>query len=504
MDWSLGRLAALAAACAAVAVLLAGASRAADVGANDDTATYEADGGAHFYSEMAALGLHESLLTVRFRPSDPTQIPNRDALDLAVENARAAGLRVILAVYPYPPRELAFGVGSPSAFATWLTMLATRYPQVRQYVVGNEPNQAAFLRPQFGRTGRNVSAARAGAYLAAGYDALKAVDAAITIVGVGLSPRGNDDPHAPTNASVSPLRFIAALGRWYRASGRTAPLMDGFSFHPYPRKATDPLEQGYNWPNAGFVNLDRVKQGLWDAFHGTPQPTTVDGLELYLDEVGWQVGTTGRDGYTGRENVAVTSEAGQAAIYGTLVGEAACDPAVAEVNFFGFHDDGLRTGFQAGLYRADGTPRPSADAVRLAIADSALGCRGLPVVWAPATGVKGAQAGGMPLVGLYGPMLAATPLSISVSAVAAEGATARASLLRLASPDLPGLRIPLAAHASVATAAVSVLHPPGTAKLRIDLPGGLPAGRYVVLVRFTAEQDPRRTTLVRGTPFIVW
>ena len=54
--------------------------------------------------------------------------------------------------------------------------------------------------------------------------------------------------------------------------------MDGFSFHPYPRRATDTLAQGYIWPNAGFVNLDRVKQGLWDAFHGTAQPTTVDGL----------------------------------------------------------------------------------------------------------------------------------------------------------------------------------------------------------------------------------
>jgi hypothetical protein len=36
------------------------------------------------------------------------------------------------------------------------------------------------------------------------------------------------------------------------------------------------------------------------------------------------------------------------------------------------------------------------------------------------------------------------------------------------------------------------------------MPGGLRAGRYVVYVRFTAEADPTRTTLVRGTPFVVW
>ena len=342
----------------ALLALLADATALAGVGANDDSAKFDKDGGAAFYAQMAALGLRESLLTVRFRPSEPSRIPDQDVLDSAVEQATAARLQVVFAVYPYPPRELAAGGATPASFAAWLTNLAERYPQVRQYVVGNEPNQAAFLRPQFGTSGRSVSAATAGRYLAAGYDALKAVDPGITVVGIGLSPRGNDDPRAPTNPSVSPMRFVSALGRWYRASGRTAPLMDGFSFHPYPRRATDPLAQGYIWPNAGFVNLDRVKQGLWDAFHGTAQPTTVDGLKLYLDEVGWQVDTSGRPGYAGKENVPVTTEATQAGIYSALVRQAACDPAVAEVNFFGFHDDGLRTGFQAGLYRADGSPRP--------------------------------------------------------------------------------------------------------------------------------------------------
>lgn len=504
MNWSLGRLCALAAACAALTAVLAGTSGAADVGANDDTAKYVADGGASFYAQMAALGLRESVLTIRFQPSDPDRIPNLGSLDKAVEKAAAAGLKVVLAVYPYPPRELASGIGSPDAFARWLILLAQRYPQVRQYVVGNEPNQAAFMRPQFSGSGRNVSAATAGRYLAAGYDALKALDPRITVVGVGLSPRGNDDPHAQSNSSTSPLRFIAALGRWYRSSGRAAPLMDGFSFHPYPRKATDTVEQGYIWPNAGFTNLDRVKQGLWDAFHGTGQPTTVDGLKLYLDEVGWQVDTTGRLGYAGIENVPVTGEAEQAAIYGALVRKAACDPAVAELNFFGFQDDGLRTGFQAGLYRADGTPRPAADTVRRAIADTALGCSGAPVVWAPAIGVIGARAGGVPLEGLFGPVLARTQLTISVDAVAAEGATARAFLTQLASPGLSGVRIPLARHATLAATAASVLHPPGTAQLRLDLPAGLAAGRYRLSVLFTAEADPRRTTVVRGTPFIVW
>src|SRR5262245_4127015 len=172
MRWGMGRFATLATACAVGVAVLAGVSTAADIGANDSTATFVADGGAAFYQEMAALGLRQSVLTVRFRPSMPSTIPNQDALDSAVQQATAAGLKLVVSTYPYPPRELAHGLSTPVAFASWLTLLANRYPQVRQYVVGNEPNQTAFVRPQFGRNKRNLSAATAGAYLAAGYDAL--------------------------------------------------------------------------------------------------------------------------------------------------------------------------------------------------------------------------------------------------------------------------------------------------------------------------------------------
>ncbi len=70
--------------------------------------------------------------------------------------------------------------------------------------------------------------------------------------------------------------------------------MDGFSFHPYPNPSdfTVPFTFTYGWPNASVLDLARIKQALWDAFNGTAQPTTVEGLKLYLDEVGWQVDTS--------------------------------------------------------------------------------------------------------------------------------------------------------------------------------------------------------------------
>ena len=375
------------------ALVSAGAASAADVGANDDTGKFAADGGAVFFSQMSAVGLTQSVMTARFLPSAPALIQDGDALDRAIPVAELAGLHVALAVYPYPPRELADGTATPASFASWLTLVAQRYPTVKQYVVMNEPNQPAFLRPQFRAGGANASAARAGALLAAGYDALKAVDPSIRVIGLGLSPRGNDRPTAPSNVSTSPVRFLTALGAWYRASGRTRPLMDGLSFHPYPNRATDSLERGYAWPNAGFANVDRIKQALWDAFRNTAQPTTVKGLRLFLDEVGWQVDTSGLLGYTGVENVQVTDDKTQAGVYAKLVRTAACDPTIAEVNIFGFYDDAPRdTGFQAALNLVDGTPRASAATVQSAIADSAGGCNGAPVSWHPAKRVIGATA----------------------------------------------------------------------------------------------------------------
>jgi hypothetical protein len=468
----------LAAATALAVALLTGASvaGAADIGANDDSAKHAGDGGAALFAEMAGLGLKQTVIGVRFVPSEAVVIQQKPQLDRAIAAARAAGLRVVLAVYPYPPREVEAGLSSPSLFASYVGVLASIYPEVKHFVIGNEPNQPAFWRPQFDASGENASAAAFGPYLAAAYDVLKDVDADISVIGVGLSPRGNDRPDARNNISTSPVRFLRALGSWYRRSGRTLPLMDGFSFHPYPNEATDPLERGYAWPNAGFVNLDRLKQALWDAFHGTAQPTTVDGLKLHLDEVGWQVDTTGRPGYRGTENVSVTDEVTQAAIYGQLVHEAACDEDVASVSFFGYRDDGLRTGFQAGLARIDGSARPSAGAVRSAIASAA--CPRAPRLWSPGVEVLGAKVD-------VGGKLA----QVTTRVAAGEDARARVCL-RSTGLLLTGTRCRSVSVVGLRSSNVSLRPPLGTNR------------RVEVTVRFAAEANRARRTLVVRTALL--
>ena len=92
----------LAVATALTVALLTGASVAVagDVGANDDSAKFSEDGGAALYARMAGLGLKQTVIPVRFVPSEAVVVQDKTQLDRAIESATAAGLNVVLAVYP--------------------------------------------------------------------------------------------------------------------------------------------------------------------------------------------------------------------------------------------------------------------------------------------------------------------------------------------------------------------------------------------------------------------
>src|SRR5262249_8530278 len=142
------------------------------------------------------------------------------------------------------------------------------------------------------------------------YDALEAVNGGIQVWGLGLSPRGNDRPNAATNSSTTPVAFLTALGAWFHAyvkkTGRTAPLMDGLDFHPYPVPQSLPFATGYaDVRSASVSNLPRIYQAFYSAFDGTPQRTIGrqkgGGLPVSLNETGVQTDTLGRSGYSGSE-----------------------------------------------------------------------------------------------------------------------------------------------------------------------------------------------------------
>ena len=333
---------------------------------NEDHPKFQQDAGATMFGELSTIGLTESVVSVRWDPAQPETIPDEEHLVAVIAAAKEKGVKVVLALYPAKARAVADN--GPAGFVDFCRRAASAFPEAAAFIVGNEPNQPRFWQPQFKADGSQASAAAFLTVLAGCYDAIHPTGK--QVIGVGLSPRGNDNPRAPSNVSTSPVRFIRALGAAYRASGRRAPIMDAFSFHAYPNENTDPPFIGYEWPNAGMPNFDRIKQALWDAFNGTRQPHIETGLAFWLDEVGWQVPTEQSDAYTGVENVSTVDEAGQAAFHGSVVRLAACDHQIEALHFFHWIDESDRGGFQSGAFRADGTRRPAFDAIAQAVADT--------------------------------------------------------------------------------------------------------------------------------------
>jgi hypothetical protein len=374
------------------------------MGVADDHAKESPEVAERFYDAMRDVGLKENRVTILWDSSRPTTIDHRDAIAHAVEVATADGIRITLALYPERARSITEASTAAGDFAAWVALVARTYPQVKDFIIGNEPNKSRFWQPQFNPKGKPAACVAYQSLLAASYDALKSVDRNITVIGVGLGPRGTDNPRARGNLSISPVRCIRDMGRAYRASKRTRPIMDELSYHPHPSLATDKLETGYPWPNAGIPNLARIKQAVWDAFNRTGQPTFEEAgmpngpartLKLRLNEVGWQVGIppTSRGAYFGKESVVTTDEGNQAAIYGNLIPYLACDPSVKSALFFNLVDEANLDRWQSGLMRADWTRRPSYAIVRGSILAGQTRCGGRRVRWRHAIKPVGVNIG---------------------------------------------------------------------------------------------------------------
>jgi hypothetical protein len=383
------RNAAAALASVVAALVLAGAASSTTFGVADDAGKYADDAGAGFFSMLNDLGMTENRIAVFWDPANPTTIVDQAFLDRSIPQATRRGIEVMFAIYPLKARALVDTPNGIELFAEYAAKVARRYPQVRKIICLNEGNQPRFHQPQFDDAGNGVSGAVQERAMAACYDALKAVDPELDVIAFGLSPRGNDDFDAESNVSHSPVRFLEEVGAAYRASGRTKPIADDVSIHCYPNKNTDAPTVGYAWPKIGCVNLDRLKQAWWDAFHGTAQPLVRESaasdrpfVRIYVDEVGYQtrIAPAKTSLYSGNENVPLVDESTQGSYYAQLVRLIACDPEVALLNFFHAVDERSLAAWQSGVVLADGTRRPSYDAVKGAIAQNGE-CHGRPHEW---------------------------------------------------------------------------------------------------------------------------
>src|SRR6266446_4983080 len=96
-------------------------------------------------------------LAIYWEPAQPTTIPNQPALDYWLPQATIHAVRVLFAVAPAHPGDITSSPVRIGQFAAFLRQLATTYPIVKDYVIGNEPNQWRFWQPQFTNTGAGAS-----------------------------------------------------------------------------------------------------------------------------------------------------------------------------------------------------------------------------------------------------------------------------------------------------------------------------------------------------------
>ena len=318
-------------------------------------------------------------MTVRWRAERAADIPDQAALDPAVPSrGRAPGSRS-----SSPSTPIRRASSRPAASARSRSRpgsISSRAPtrQVKRYIVGNEPNLTRFWRPQGtapGGSSRRDSFGRVprrGLRRAEGGPTRDHRARRRALAARQRHARG-------AGKSQSPVRFLAALGAWYRASGRTTPLMDGFSFHPYPNPSDfDGSVHLATVAERGRAELGRIKQALWDAFHGTPQPTTRERAKLYLDEVGWQVDTATQPGYRAARTSRSRARRRRPPSTRELVRCVVCDPTSPSSTSSATTTSRPGAGWQAALRRTDGSERAAHAAVAAAIAETGGECWGPP------------------------------------------------------------------------------------------------------------------------------
>jgi hypothetical protein len=181
-----------------------------------------------------------------------------------------------------------------------------------------------------------------------------------------------------------------------------------------------------------------------------------------------------------------TTEARQAAIYSSLVRYAACDSTVDALLFFGLRDEPNLSRWQAGLMRANGTPRRSYVAVKTVLEQTGGHCVGKMRGWRHSTKVVGASARFA-----TARRLPSRVRSWSFLASAGEDAAFDAGIYRWRG------RLGARVRSETGRLEAQVLR-------YVRFPSKrLAPGRYVYSIHFRADANEGRTTRKTSRPFVV-
>jgi hypothetical protein len=371
------------------------------IGATEDAVRQPSLAAAKSEMDLLTLAGFNSVRITQIWAPGQTEPAASDLAELrnVVAAARLDAVTVILSVTNFGSRTTPLTLEDQTQFASYAAALARDLPQIRYFVIGNEPNLNRYWLPQFNSDGTDAAAAAYETLLAATYDALKAVSPKIAVLGGALSPHGGDDPTS-IRLTHSPTTFITDLGAAYRASGRDTPIMDGLAFHPYEDNSSIDPTRGLH-PNSTTIALGdyaKLVSLLGQAFDGTAQRGST--LPIYDDEFGVesQIPTTKASEYTGTEPVSVhpVTEAVQGQYYREAVQLAFCQANVRGLFLFHTVDETDLNRWQSGVYYADGTPKSDLSVVRDAIAQAHRGvvtrCPGMALRPRATLKVAGARA----------------------------------------------------------------------------------------------------------------
>jgi chitodextrinase len=308
--------------------------------------------------------------------SGETALTAADRTGLGTAVSAASSFRIVVSVYGAAGSDAPTDAAGRSAYCSYVADALTRYPSIRDVVIWNEPNKRLFWNAN--GTGQADAPAQYEALLATCYDSLHASFSGVNVIGLALSSTGNDNA-----TSTSPGAFIRAVGDAYRASGRTAPLMDTVGFHPYPLSSSErPWLQHIGEKTIAEGDWNKLMYNLWLAFNGTAQPLPGSaGVRIWYLEDGFQttVPPAKAGAYSGTENVATipdftgTTEIDQATQVLDAIRRAACQPYVGAFFNFMLIDDPVLTGWQSGPFWADGTAKGSLSAFQRATSEARSG-----------------------------------------------------------------------------------------------------------------------------------
>src|SRR4051812_37183739 len=345
---------------------------------------------------LALAGFRGVRITQIWTPGErKVSADDKEILENVAAAAKLDHVEVLTSVMNQGSKTTPLTAEDQADFAAYATSIVTAVPDLRTIIIGNEPNLNRYWLPQFNADGSDAAAPAYESLLALTYDAVKAADADVTVLGGAVSPRGADKPDGirPTH---SPTVFIHDLGQAIRDTGRTEPIMDGFAFHPYEDTSSVAPATGTH-PNSTTIALadyDKLVASLGEAFGRYDLPIWYDefGVETQIP-LEWQTQYVGTEPFA---TVKPVDEQTQAAYYQQAVQLAFCQPNVRGLMLFHSVDEKDLSGWQSGLYYAGSTTaKASLPATRLALEQSRRGvvthCDGLELRVVPKLKQTGAH-----------------------------------------------------------------------------------------------------------------